>query len=148
MYVIIHQVDQKKGMMMTQKEQIFDIAMALVIKSLISGVEDKERVYETVYNELEQMGFELDAIESALEDVFSLEEFSDGSLFPFGGLSHIVFDLYAPEKRVPLELLMGIEDNELRGLFKELYTGRISSERFELSLESGEKPETAFEGYN
>ncbi len=118
--------------------QIMEIAMALVLRALIVGLSDKESIYEKVFEELEEMGYELADIEDTLEEVFQLEAFNDNLMFPFQGLSHVVFDIYLPNRRIPIELLSGVDDEYVREMFGELYAGKISPEKFEISLEIGE----------
>ena len=128
----------KKGLIVTFTGQIFEVAMALVLKALIGGIEDKESIYEKVYMELEQLGFQAAEIEDTLEEVFSLEGMNDGFLFPFEGMSHVVFDLYSPEKRIPVELMYGDRDLEIMDLFSKFYSGKLTSDRFEITLETGD----------
>jgi len=127
-----------KGLIVTFSGQILEVAMALVLKALIGGIEDKESIYEKVYEELEQLGFQADEIEDTLDEVFSLEGLNDGLLFPFEGMSHVVFDLYSPEKRIPVELMYGDRDMEIIDLFSRLYTGKLTSDKFEITLETGD----------
>jgi len=127
-----------KGLIVTFTGQILEVAMALVLKALIGGIEDKESIYEKVYEELEQLGYHSAEIEDTLEEVFSLEGLNDGILFPFEGMSHVVFDLYSPEKRIPVELMYGESDEEIIDLFSQLYSGKLTTDRFEISLESGD----------
>ena len=128
----------KKGLIVTFTGQILEVAMALVLKALIGGIEDKESIYEKVYEELEQLGFQADEIEDTLNEVFSLEGLNDGLLFPFEGMSHVVFDLYSPEKRIPVELMYGDRDMEIMDLFSRLYSGKLTSDKFEITLEAGD----------
>lgn len=114
------------------------MAMALVLRALIVGLDDKESIYEKVFEELEEMGYDIPDIENTLEEVFRLENFNENQMFPFQGLSHVVFDVYSPEKRVPIEILLGVDDEETLDMFKNLYSGKLTPEKFEISLEIGE----------
>ncbi len=134
--------------MITFNSQIMEIAMALVLKALIVGLSDKESIYEKVFEELEEMGYESSDIEDTLEEVFKLDAFNSDLLFPFQGLSHVVFDIYSPSKRIPLELLSGDDDEYVKDIFGELYSGKITPEKFEIFLEMGEDVDFQNDIYN
>jgi hypothetical protein len=138
----------KKGLVIKFNSQIMEIAMALVLRALIVGLSDKESIYEKVFEELEEMGYELADIEDTLEEVFQLEAFNDNLMFPFQGLSHVVFDIYLPNRRIPIELLSGVDDEYVREMFGELYAGKISPEKFEISLEIGEDIDFQIDVFN
>ncbi len=137
-----------KGLIFTFSGQILEIAMALLLKALIGGIEDSESIYEKVYEELESLGYHTTEIEDTLEEVFSLEGLNDGFLFPFEGMTNVVFDLYTPAKRIPVELMYGVRDNEVIELFNQLYKGKLNSDRFEISLETGDSIDFQGEIFN
>ena len=70
--------------------------------------------------------------------IFSLDEIIEGGIFS-SGIHNVVFEIYQPKRRIPVELLqMEESDTELEVNFRDLYKGSLSPERFELFVEAGE----------
>jgi hypothetical protein len=107
----------------------------------MGGNQDRADIANKAYDQLVRLGYVEDDIQNTLEIIFSLEEVVEGGLLS-GGIHNIVFDMYEPRKRVPLELLLLDEkDKELQDSFHDLYEGTVSPEQFELYIEAGDNYE-------
>jgi len=135
----------KRGECVTERENLFEVAMALILKQIMEGIDDKNEISENVFYELLDMGFDDGEIETALDEIFKLQEFQDVGMFN-RGISHVIYDLYSPARRVPVELLYDPEDDELTGAFKKLYDGSFAPDKFEIYVEGGENEFDSFDG--
>ncbi len=136
----------KRGECVTERENLFEVAMALILKQIMEGIDDRNEISENVFYELLDMGFDDGEIETALDEIFKLQEFQDVGIFS-RGISHVIYDLYQPSRRIPIELLYDPEDTELTGAFKKLYDGDFAPDKFEIYVEGGEPENEIIDGF-
>ncbi len=119
-------------------QDLFEMAFSFVLKELLDGNLDRADIANKTFDRLVQMGYVEDDIHTTLEVIFSLDEIIEGGIFS-SGIHHVVFEVYQPKRRIPVELLQLEEkDAELEVNFRDLYKGNLSPERFELYVEVGE----------
>lgn len=119
-------------------QDLFEVAFSFVLKEIMDGNQDRADIANKAFDRLTRMGYVEDDIHSTLEVIFSLDEIIEGGIFS-SGIHNVVFEIYQPKRRIPVELLqMEESDTELEVNFRDLYKGSLSPERFELLVEAGE----------
>jgi len=119
-------------------QDLFEVAFSFVLKEIMDGNQDRADIANKTFDRLIRMGYVEDDIHNTLEVIFSLDEMVEGSIFS-SGIQNVVFEIYDPKQRIPVELLQIEEkDTELEISFRDLYKGSLSPERFELFVEAGE----------
>lgn len=114
------------------------MAISFVLREIMSGNQDRSDIANRAFDQLADMGYVDEDIQTALETIFSLEDMAEAGFFS-SGIHSMVFDMYDPKKRIPVELLESNEkDMELQKSFHDLYKGILSPERFELFVEAGD----------
>jgi len=127
-----------------------EIAMALAIKEIMSGNNDQVEIAEKVFEQLLGMGFAEKEVQNVVDEMFEMEEFQRLNFYSMG-ISHVIFDLYDKNKRIPVELILSEEESETVDLgksFRDLYSGRIRADRFELFVEGVQEKDLPDETFN
>lgn len=129
---------------------LLEIAMALAIKEIMSGNSDQVEIAEKVFEQLLGMGFAEKEVQTVVDEMFEMEEFQRLNFYSMG-ISHVIFDLYDKNKRIPVELILSEDESETADLgrsFEDLYSGKIRADRFELFVEGVQEKDLPDETFN
>ena len=78
-----------------------------MLKEIMDGNQDRADIANKAFDRLTRMGYVEDDIHSTLEVIFSLDEIIEGGIFS-SGIHNVVFEIYQPKRRIPVELLMSV----------------------------------------
>jgi len=125
---------------------VFSMVMAIVLKELLGGNDNHKSITEKVFKDLEEYNFDSSEIQYTLDRIFDLEELLINDFLQVS-MSHYIYDMYDPNKRIPIELIYGnseygkVDEEMVKG-FNKLYSGKMAPEQFEVFVEGGEIAES------